>query len=48
MQFGFNPGSVDGAWGPRTRRAMTEFQRSAGLPPTGEPDEASLQALGFD
>jgi hypothetical protein len=47
-QFGFDPGPVDGQWGPKTRRALTDFQASAGLPPTGEPDPASLDALGFD
>jgi hypothetical protein len=47
-QFGFDPGPLDGQWGPKTSRALTAFQRSAGLPPSGEPDPASLDALGFD
>jgi hypothetical protein len=47
-QFGYDPGPVDGAWGPKTRRALTAFQASAGLPPTGEPNAASLNALGLD
>lgn len=45
---GFNPGPIDGQWGPRTKRALVAFQRSAGLPPTGEPDRQSMDALGFD
>jgi Putative peptidoglycan binding domain len=42
---GFNPGSIDGAMGPQTQQALRWFQNSKGLRPTGEPDEATLDAL---
>ena len=31
--LGYDPGSADGRWGPRTGRAYTTFLRDAGLPP---------------
>jgi hypothetical protein len=46
-EAGFNPGPVDGQWGPRTARAMASFQRAKGLPADGEPDAETLDALGF-
>lgn len=45
---GFEPGEIDGVMGSRTRNALTEFQRSAGLSPTGEIDAATRVALGLD
>ncbi|MEW6440191.1 MAG: YSC84-related protein [bacterium] len=45
---GFNPGPIDGQWGPQTSRAITEFQRSADLTPDGEPNRKTLQALGIE
>lgn len=36
---------VDGLVGPDTRAAVAKFQSSFGLPPTGEPDPATVQAL---
>jgi peptidoglycan hydrolase-like protein with peptidoglycan-binding domain len=47
QEAGHSPGPVDGHWGPRTQRAMAAFQRASGLPPSGEPDAATLDALGF-
>lgn len=44
-QKGFNPGAVDGLWGKKSARALTEFQRSHGLPATGKIDDATLSAL---
>lgn len=44
---GFEPGKIDGAMGSRTRRALREFQRSVGLPPTAEIDTATMAALGL-
>lgn len=42
---GFSPGEIDGAWGHNTRGALTAFQATHGLPPTGELDPATEQAL---
>jgi hypothetical protein len=36
MFLGFPPGPVDGIHGPRTRRALTEYQQARSLPLTGE------------
>lgn len=44
---GFDPGPIDGHWGPRTQRALAAFQRDHGLQASGEPDAATLDALGF-
>ncbi len=38
-------GPVDGLFGDRTRNALREFQRSAGIPATGELSEPVLAAL---
>ncbi len=43
---GYSPGAADGHWGPASRRAMKRYQTAAGREATGEPDRASLQALG--
>ena len=45
---GFEPGKIDGAMGSRTRNALREFQRSVGLPPTGEIEAATIAALGLE
>ena len=44
---GFSSGHVDGVWGPITSRAVLEYQRKAGLQPTGQLDVATLRALGL-
>jgi Mg-chelatase subunit ChlD len=47
-QIGFNPGPVDGAWGPRTERAVRAFQGwypRASLDKTGQLDEKTYDAL---
>lgn len=46
-QKGFSSGHVDGVWGPITSKAVMEYQRKAGLQPTGRLDVATLQALGL-
>lgn len=43
---GFNSGTPDGKWGPGSKKALQAFQESVGLPPTGSPDEATLEKLG--
>jgi len=44
---GFTPGATDGALGPQTRNALRLFQNAKRLPPTGELDEKTLEALGL-
>ncbi len=44
---GFNPGPIDGIYGPRTEAAVRAFQQSAGLPATGVVDAATYRALGI-
>ncbi len=43
---GFSAGRVDGLWGPDTSAAVRNFQQKNGLPPTGQLDQGTLQALG--
>ncbi|MEA5574139.1 peptidoglycan-binding protein [Calothrix sp. UHCC 0171] len=40
-------GNADGFYGPATRDAVAQFQRSSGLPMTGFVDFRTWQALGF-
>lgn len=47
QRLGYDAGGVDGAFGPATRGALIEFQEDNGLPPTGEIDEITLEALGL-
>jgi lipoprotein-anchoring transpeptidase ErfK/SrfK len=42
---GFSPGEIDGKGGPKTRLALSEFQKSAALPPSGIVSEETLAAL---
>jgi hypothetical protein len=44
---GFDPGTIDGRFGPRTRKALQAYQRDADLPPTGEIDKAVLIDFGL-
>ena len=41
----FDPGPIDGLFGPATRRALAAWQAAAGLPATGHVDKASLTLL---
>jgi len=43
---GFDTGTPDGVWGPASQRALRRFQAEFGLPETGAPDRATLEALG--
>ncbi|MDP2619146.1 MAG: peptidoglycan-binding protein [Hyphomicrobiales bacterium] len=43
--LGYEPGPVDGQWGPNTKRAIESFQRDAGLEPTGALTPALLRML---
>ena len=42
---GFDPGSIDGEFGPHTRAAVVAFQLSLGLLPDGEVGPQTAQAL---
>jgi len=42
---GFDPGPVDGRMGPRTRAALTDYQRKNDLPTTGMLDDATMSKL---
>ena len=44
-QRGFSVGTPDGLMGPKTKNAIKEFQRNAGIPVTGKVDQRLLQAL---
>ncbi|MCA1659154.1 MAG: peptidoglycan-binding protein, partial [Verrucomicrobiaceae bacterium] len=44
---GYYAGSVDGTYGPQTRRALLGFQRDNGLPVTGQIDAETLGTLAF-
>ena len=43
--LGFEPGKIDGIWGPKTRNALAAFQRAYGLPESGDADENTCKAL---
>lgn len=43
---GFDPGTADGANGPRTRLALRAFQRAMSIPQTGDFDAQTMGALG--
>ena len=42
---GFDPGGIDGEMGPKTKQAITAFQRSRGLRPDGVIGEKTLREL---
>jgi peptidoglycan hydrolase-like protein with peptidoglycan-binding domain len=47
-QRGYYSGAVDGVWGPRTERAVAQFQRSRGLEATGNLNPTTASALGLN
>ncbi len=44
-ESGFEPGPIDGLIGPRTRRAIKDFQKSKGLSVNGRLDARTLKTL---
>ena len=42
---GFSPGEIDGRGGPKTRAALSAFQKSSNVQPTGVANEETLAAL---
>jgi len=45
---GFGAGNADGVFGAQTRRAIAEYQKSAGISGTGYFNEMTAKALGLD
>lgn len=45
LSVGYDPGPIDGLFGPRTGAALLDFQVEAGLLPTGAFDAATMFAL---
>ncbi|MBT9315630.1 peptidoglycan-binding domain-containing protein [Leptothoe spongobia] len=45
---GFNPGPIDGAYGPMTSNAVSQFQQVYDLPVTGVAGPATLDILGIE
>lgn len=43
--LGYKPGRIDGKAGPKTREALKQFQKDAGLPATGVLDAETTQRL---
>jgi len=43
--LGYYAHAVDGIWGPRTARALRNFQRAHALPVTGRADDATVAGL---
>jgi peptidoglycan hydrolase-like protein with peptidoglycan-binding domain len=44
---GFDPGGLDGKFGPNTREAIRTYQRAARLPVTGCPSQELIDHLSF-
>jgi peptidoglycan hydrolase-like protein with peptidoglycan-binding domain len=44
-EAGFDPGPIDGQFGQKTAQAVREYQRSNGLPATGQLDEPTKDLL---
>jgi uncharacterized protein (TIGR02594 family) len=44
---GFDPGGIDGEFGPLTSAALSSFQRAQNLPVTGIADPATIKTLGL-
>lgn len=46
-ELGYYDGAIDGLYGPRTHRALRDYQLDHGLPVTGRLDEATARRLGL-
>lgn len=47
-ELGYNPGSLDGLWGKKTREAVRQFQKDMKLPVTGRLDQKTTEKLGIE
>ena len=45
LRLGLYDGPVNGKFGNKTAAALREFEKHAGLPPTGEPNEAIVKTM---
>lgn len=45
LKMGYKSGPVDGIYGPELRKTIAQFQKNKGLPPTGEVNDETYQAL---
>lgn len=45
---GYAPGPIDGIFGPRTKKALLEFQANNQLAITGTPTDETLERLSLD
>ena len=45
---GFNAGTADGRWGPRTEGAVKQFQESKKIQANGQLDQQTVADLGLD
>jgi peptidoglycan hydrolase-like protein with peptidoglycan-binding domain len=43
---GYDPGPVDGMWGPKTAKAVRDYQKTEGLTVTGRMDTTTADRLG--
>lgn len=43
---GYDPGPVDGMWGPKTAKAVRDYQKAEGLTVTGRMDTTTADRLG--
>jgi uncharacterized protein (TIGR02594 family) len=48
MYLGFNPSTIDGEWGKRTKSAMNQYQSKKGLPVTDTLDDTTYAAIVSD
>jgi peptidoglycan hydrolase-like protein with peptidoglycan-binding domain len=44
---GYDPGTIDGQMGPRTRAALADYQKAEGLKQTGRLDDETRAKLGM-
>ena len=48
IQLGYDPGTPDGLHGPKTKKAITQYQKDIGLLQTGELNQATISSLNIE